>query len=155
MILGIDPGGSKPHAIAGYNYEGLVSVFKTSDIQEISTSIKLSEKVYIEDQYYGGNAATLILLSQKTGMIMGLCELHGVPYEMVASTTWESYFNLPKKPRKSKKDPDRIIPSDYMWKKQHYQDIINKAQEYTDIKVKDEDYGAAILIGLWGVKHDS
>ena len=143
MILGIDPGGIKPHTIAAFSNGKLYEIEKSQDINRINWAIVKSTKVFIESQYYGGNPSTLILLSQRTGMLMGLCELHGIPYVMVHPKTWQSYFNIPKKPKGMTR---------YKWEKQHYQNIVDKAQEYTDIKIEDEDMGAAVLIGLWGVE---
>ena len=146
MIIGIDPGGTKPHALAIYKSGDLVKMFKSSDMIEIEESIKVADKVFIESQYFGGNPSTVIKLAHATGMLMGLCELILVPYEMVYPTTWMSTFGI------TTRRPKEL--SAYKWKKKHYQDIIDKAAEVSEITVADEDYGAAILIGLYGVNND-
>lgn len=149
MIVSIDPGGSKDHTIAIFSNSELYRVFKTSNIPTINRNIHPAKKVIIESQYYGGNAKTLILLSHRTGMLMGLCQLHGIDYEMVMPVTWMSWHKIPiRKP----KLPEM---SAYKWKKIHQKHIIDKAKKLTDYDVRDDDEAAAILIGIWGIHNDS
>jgi hypothetical protein len=138
MIIGIDPGGSKDHAISWFSGDKWICSDKTSDIHRISKIIKGIEKVYIESQYYGGNAATLILLCHRVGMIQGICELFGIEYTMVAPSTWQASIGLPRKPKGI---------SSNKWKKQHEQDIIAMASDVAGIEQEDSDIAASILIG--------
>ncbi len=145
MIIAIDPGGTKPHALAFYSNEILDIVTKLDNIQLISKDIKYVDKVFIETQYNGGSHS-LVNLCQRTGMIMGLCELHGTPYEMVLPTIWQGYFHmLGRRPKEITK---------YKWGKIRAQNFIEKAEELTGHKPEDEDEAAAILIGYWAIHRE-
>ncbi len=144
MIIAIDPGGTKLHALAFYSYEILDIVTKSDNIQLISKDIKYVDKVFIETQYNGGSHA-LVNLIQRTGMLMGLCELHGTPYEMVMSSVWQNWHKIPKKPKEIKR---------YAWGKLHKQHLIEKAEELTGYDVKDDDEASAILLGYWAIHRE-
>ncbi len=145
MIIAIDPGGTKPHALAYFNQGKLDFVYKSDYIRLISKAINYANRVFIENQYGGKNRATVILLSHRTGMLMGLCKLHETPYEMVAPVTWQSWHKIPRKPKDI---------TDYKWKKLHKQHQIEKAEELTGHKPEDEDEAAAILIGYWAIHRE-
>lgn len=142
IIIGIDPAYSKPHAITEIEDGLILGFFKSSNLAEIMQSIERADKVFIEDQYMGMNPSTTIKLGHATGMLMGLCELVEVPYEMIYPTIWMSYFYIPTR------RPNNITP--YQWRKKHYKDIIAEAQKHTDLKIEDEDYAASVLISLYG-----
>jgi len=144
MIIGIDPGATKPHTFAVCSLGKVLWITKSDDIYKINDLISSkADKVFIESQYLGVNANTLIKLAHATGELIGLCKLHGIPYEMVYPTSWMSHFGI------TTRKPKELTA--YKWKKKHYQDIIDEAQKHTDIKIEDEDYAAALLICLFGV----
>jgi len=146
-ILGIDPAYSKPHAITEIEDGLILGFFKSNDLIEILQSIEVIDKVYIEDQYFGINPSATIKLGHATGKLMGLCELNKVPWELVYPKKWMTFFNIPtNRPKDMKRS---------QWNKKHYQNIIDKAQEYTNLKIEDEDIGASVLIGLFGVKNET
>ena len=143
MIIGIDPGATKPHTLALYTHGKIQSIRKFDSITKINDIICDTEEVFIESQYLGRNPNTLIKLAHATGELIGLCKLHGIPYHMVYPTTWMAHFGI------MTRKPKELSP--YKWKKKHYQDIIDEAQKHTDIKIEDEDYAASLLICLFGI----
>ena len=145
MIIAIDPGGTKPHALAYYKRGKLDFVYTTDNIQLIGKDIEYADKIFIENQYNGG-FNSLVKLCQKTGMIMGLCELYGKDYEMVYPTVWQEYFHL------LSRRPKEITK--YKWGKIRAQNFIEKAEELTGYKPEDEDEAAAILIGYWAIHRE-
>ena len=142
MIIAIDPGGTKPHALAYFEQGKLDCVYKSENIYLISRDIEKADKIIIETQYNGGSHS-LVNLCQKTGMIMGLCELYGKDYEMVLPRVWMSYFDL------LSQRPKEITR--YKWGKIRVQLFIEKAEGLTDIKIEDEDEAAAILLGYYAL----
>ena len=154
IIAGIDPAHSKSHVMAIFNSGKLAKVVK-GDLRNIYFNVHLWEvdKVYIEDQFLGRNPKVLKNLAQSTGKILGLLDHYAIEYELVEPIVWQTYFDLPKKPRKSKENP--VIPTRYQWEKMHYQHIIKMAKDMENLlDPLDVDEASAILIGLWGINHD-
>jgi len=146
IILGIDPAYSKPNAITEIEDGLVLGFFKSDDLSEIMQSVERADKVFIEDQYFKMNPNITLRLGQATGKLMALCELNNVPCELVYPGKWMNYFGITTRRPKGM--------TSYFWYKKHYKDIIDKAQEYTSLKLNDEDEAASLLIGMYGLKND-
>ena len=147
MIIGIDPAYSKPTAFSTWEGKELISWGTTISIEDLAERIFNCTKVFLEDQFLLRNPQVLKNLAHSAGKIMGLCEYIGRECILVAPSTWQNKLNIPKKPRKTKKNPDIIVPSDYQWGTTHIQDLLDKAMEISRCLIDSEDIAAAILIG--------
>lgn len=142
-----DPAVGKPIAYAIWEDGKLLESGKIHDTKEITIIVCQCSQVYIEDQFFSQNPKTLKDLAHVTGKIMGCCELVGVPYKLIAPTTWQSKVKL------LGKKPKDIKP--YRWKKMKAKMIKEAAQGVCYREVEDEDEGAAILIGYaMGAEHE-
>ncbi len=104
IIVGLDPHITKPYAIAVWKDGKLLDANKMQGLEAIGIMIGIADKVFIENQYYGGNSRTLTDLAHSCGKIMGLCEYLDIPYTLVMPTVWQSAFGL------TGKKPKDILP---------------------------------------------
>jgi hypothetical protein len=141
-LVSIDPAYAKPHAISLFIDGELDYSYNSSDLKEIMTTISESDRVVIEDQYYGMNISTVIKLAHATGELLALCKLSATKWSLVPPRTWQAYFGLyGKKPT--------VKPSEWTKLKEHM--LIEKCKEF-GITTKDVDIAASVLIGLYIIR---
>ena len=97
MVIGIDPGASKPHALAIIHNEKLIHVGPVS--RELGTIVDWLNMyrpnvVAIEGQYAGPNIKVLIQLAEARGKLIAVCELTGVKYEIIQPQQWMNSIGL-------------------------------------------------------------
>ena len=107
MIIGIDPGASKPHAMAMIHNGHLIHAGPVSP--DISIVFDWMNKynptlVAIEGQYAGPNIKVLIQLAESRGKLIAACEYSGVNYQIIQPQQWLSSIGL--KPN-VKRSPER------------------------------------------------
>jgi len=147
IVIGIDPHVTKDYAVCTIQDGIIIGIDKYDSVTGIYDSligwVENGEKIamYIEDQYFGRNVSTLTQLAHSAGKIAGACELLDIPYEFVSPTLWQKGLDIPRKTKEY---------SAYEWKKLHVKHLIDKAQEFTDIPIKDDDMASSVLISIYG-----
>lgn len=144
MIISIDPHIIKPYAIAIWEDEILIDIRKESDVIAIEEIIQNDVSIcFIEDQYLRLNANVLLKMAHSAGIIAGICAINMVDYEYILPNVWQTGLNLPRR--------DKSI-SKRNWQKLHSQHLVAKAQEYTDIRIEDDDCACAVLLGRYAIE---
>ncbi len=160
LIMGIDPStGKKPIAWAVWQNDKLILTGKVEDSKDMAETMKNSDLVLIEDQYFQNNPQSLKKLAQCAGECVGICKMVGTESRLVAPATWQSAleFSYGKRPRtatfqgEEKKEP----MSAHFWKLDKISYLKAFASELIGSPVEDVDIAAAILIAKSGVRNES
>lgn len=138
IILGIDPGTAKPSAWGLWSGAEFWNSGLIKDMSSALALVQFADKVYIESQFVKMNPGSALKLAHEAGKIIGLCELAGTEYELVAPSAWQNRVNYPGV------KPVGIKP--HRWRKQKAEMLVKLAADITGCQPENDDEAAGILI---------